>query len=284
MQSIGRVIGVRPSAPDVVIAPSRPAPDSTGRQMSIMDSSRVAQCQTCLDVGFYRIEGLSVGDPRFGRAQSCPDCNGGRMIAPISDLLKAARVPEAKWGLTLARWRSAFPERPAYASALEQFAAAGASRSGHRGLYIHGGTGNGKTGAAVGILADLLPRAAGSARYLVWADFLDSIRKTWGTGADMTVAEAIAEVNRANVLIVDEFGGSGRGSGDPTWRGDVARRLTDVRHDGAASGKITIYTSQLDLAAVAREFGGEPIGAAIASRITGHCTIVELSGHDARAD
>lgn len=281
--TIGNVIGTRAPRPAGVMPPAYTSGDSEGRAYSIMQRGRVAQCQRCLDVGSYRMADLPITHPDFGKAIRCPDCNGGDRHADIADLLRRAHVPESKRGLTLASWGARFGAAgDGYHRAMVSFAASGQSRSGQRGLYIHGQTGRGKTGAAVAVLADLLPRAVGGARYLVWSEFLDLIRASWRTESQMTVAEAIADVNRATVLVVDEFGGSGTGEGNPEWRADVARRLADARHDAAIRGFITIWTSQLDLDGITREFGGEPIGAAVASRIMGHCSIVELGGGDAR--
>lgn len=281
MKQIADYAGVKLSKKPVLMPP---AADSEGQLYSIMHSGRVAQCQRCLDVGRHGVAGLQVGDPQFGRTVPCELCNNGNRQVPIESQLLAAHVPPELHHLTLRGWGEAFPEHPDIYRALVSFAANGRSKSGQYGLYLQGETGVGKTGAGLGILETMLPRVIGFARWMVWADFLDLIKASWKTESSLTIAEAITEVNRASLLVVDEFGGSGTGSGDPAWRADVARRLTDARAYAAQAGKVTIYTSQLSMDGIESEFGGKPIGEAIVSRIAGHCTVFEIVGRDARME
>ena len=269
MRQIGNVIGVAPAAAPVL---PRATHDPEGRAYSIMDSTRIAQCQMCFDVGWHKDE--------YDQTVQCVACNGGKRFYPVADLCRIAKIPDELYSYTLQTWLTMFPEHEAIHRALSAFAAEGMTRSGARGLYIHGSTGTGKTGASVATLSDMLPRAVGPARYIYWPDWLDSIKETWQTDRSLTVAEVIHELNKMTILVVDEFGGAGEGSTE--WKADVARRLTDARALGAASGKVTIWTSQLDLDGITREFLGPPIGAAIASRIMGHCTVFEIVGYDGR--
>lgn len=282
MNSVGEIAARIQPSPDGAPPTVQLPPDDT--VMSLLHSGRPAQCTTCRDVGWYGIAGLAISDPRFGKSIWCEPCNGGRRTLDIDAMLAGAHVPEEKRHLTLGLFEKTYPEHTDLLSAARAFAQKGHSKSGARGLYLYGKTGVRKTGLGLGVFADLLPTIVGTARYWVWSDFLDSIKATWKTSSALTPAEAIAEANRHTLLMIDEFGGAGSGQQDHEWRDDIARRLTDARHDAAHRGKITIWTSNLDLDQIAADFGGFPIGEAIASRLSGHCSVFEIVGTDARTE
>lgn len=134
----------------------------------------------------------------------------------------------------------------------------------HPGLYIHGGTGTGKTVLALAI-ANTLHRKGSTGRFLRVAELLTRLT---GDGGD-TLFQVVIDVP---ILVLDDIGAN-QGT-------DYARRMLLSIYDARVDkGHRTIWTSNLDLDELA-EFLGED--KRLPSRIAGQCKTVELAGKDFR--
>lgn len=133
----------------------------------------------------------------------------------------------------------------------------------HRGLYLFGGVGTGKTRLGCSILNQLW-RSGTSVRFRRCTELLVQLVKD----EEQHVWNQVVE---PSVLVLDDVGAN-QGT-------DYARRtlqsVFDARLD---AGKRTIWTSNLDLDELAEFLGDERL----TSRIVGHCRIVKVAGDDWR--
>ena len=136
----------------------------------------------------------------------------------------------------------------------------------HPGLYLHGGTGSGKTRLACTILNAVWKAGTGCRFYRV-PELLQRLMP----GADST-EDAFDQAVRIPVIVLDDVGAN---AGT-----DFSRRMLQSIFDARLDrGHRTIWTSNLDLDELA-QFLAEDMR--LPSRIAGNAKVVELDGLDFR--
>jgi DNA replication protein DnaC len=192
------------------------------------------RCGRCRDSGFTRRRGLQVGDPDFGKAIPCPDCNTEAGEEALADRVRRARIPDALW--ECGQWdridQRYGPEPKRGARAWAQ----GGSQQ-KPFLVLMGNTGTGKTAAAVAAARDLL--AAGvSVRYVETVALLGELRACYGEDAERSVDAVLLPYLRVGCLLLDDLGAE-----KPTeW---TEERLTDLINQRLVNRALTIITTNL---------------------------------------
>lgn len=146
-------------------------------------------------------------------------------------------------------------------------------KDGH-GLYITGPYGTGKTHLAVGI-AQALIRAG--RRFITFAPATEIIAGI-KNGFDSAGLDMMARCKNASLLIIDDIGKEYQ----TQWAVAQLAELIDYR---CSVHRPTIYTSNHAMdeleKSMAKSGAGDSAGA-IASRIAGSCTVIEVAGEDWR--
>lgn len=209
------------------------------------------------------------------------------MSTPISDLLKGFKVPEGVKPAPCVPWEQTEEYREMARKRREcQLRKAGLrgcymradSPEGHqtfgrfeqgRGTYLWGLPGRGKTHAAACCVRLAVERGR-NAKLMTAKALLDAIKAEWDGGE----RDVLKRAERYELLALDDLGME-----RPTeWAMEVLTGLIDVR---VAEGLPTVITSNYSVGQLRERWGGMQ-GARIASRITGACERVELTGVDRR--
>jgi hypothetical protein len=240
-------------------------------------------CPMCGGLEWIRAANVPVGHPQYGLSRACPRCAGGgreRIEIDVALALQQAHVPSGyaaytltsfldRTGITMSQAESA-----TLVAAWSSLGASFMAQHDRTGLVLSGKTGVGKTGLAVAGLAEaahLVERP----RFVSWLGLLAQVRHSWRHDDGVSLSEAIDVYGRAKVLVLDDFGTTGRG-GAPEHAIELAEALWDARVSG--SGLWTLATTNLpDIAAVEAEFGPR-----VASRVGGHCVWQTVTGPDGR--
>ena len=163
----------------------------------------------------------------------------------------------------------------------------------HRGTYLYGGVGRGKSVAAAAALLEFV-RSVGdvgfSPRYhgvfITSSDYLQSIRDGYGNGTDRLAGTSITrQANSAvssKLVVLDDIGREYiKSNGGDSWAAEQIGELIDYR---TSNGLPTIFTSNLTLAQLERKYNAAaaPMGDRIVSRIQGSCDIIPVTGKDWR--
>lgn len=207
-------------------------------------------CDVCHDSGWQEAAG-GVKKCKGEAGVSCPYLENRRGVAP------GVPVEEAK--ATLDNYTRTAENGEAIKHA-EYFL-----DGTHRGLYLHGGVGTGKTRLACSVLNTLWARGVG-VRFKRCPELLIQLQP----GHDDTdqVWQRMVDVP---VLVLDDVGAN-QGT-------DFARRQLQALFDARLDrGHRTIWTSNLDLDDLAEFLADDRLP----SRIMGQCRVVELSGKDWR--
>lgn len=144
----------------------------------------------------------------------------------------------------------------------------------HKGLYLWGNTGTGKTMLATIILTELIRHKAVEGRFIkISRTFFKVLKDTFNQASDnygeaTRIEKELAEVD---VLVIDDFGVQR----DSPWEQETLYNLVDARYEGE---KFTIITSNHNPVKDFRELAE----GRILSRIREMCRIIELTGEDFR--
>lgn len=207
-------------------------------------------CDVCADTGWAQKPG-GVVRCKGEAGVSCPYLENQRGVAP------GVPVDEAK--ATLDNYTRTAENGEAIKHA-EYFL-----DGTHKGLYLHGGVGTGKTRLACTILNQLWARGV-AVRFKRCPELLIQLQP----GHDDTdqVWQRMVDVP---VLVLDDVGAN-QGT-------DFARRQLQALFDARLDrGHRTIWTSNLDLDELAEFLADDRLP----SRIMGQCRVVELAGKDWR--
>lgn len=186
-------------------------------------------CGDCrADISDARVE-LWFSEGRRGRP-ICEDCEGRRRVeaaerrrAQIDDLCRRAGVDDEFRGAALSDFAGA-----TRASA-ESFLASCRTGSA-KGLLVAGEWGNGKTRLACALVRHWL-LAGRSARFVMARELLGGIWGTYRDGSEKTEAVVIDELQKVNLLVIDDLGKEGRVSegGAAVWHSVLSRRSGNFR-------------------------------------------------------
>lgn len=232
-------------------------------------------CPRCDGVQWVRlVPDAEIGHPAFGKGGPCPRCSGGtaRMV------LAQADVPAGYRGFTFESFfdLDLTDSQRVAADAARDFATdptAFEASIGKRALLLEGPVGTCKTGICVAALAVAADWCAGGARYVHWLALQTRINASYSAGdGGETKRDILADLGRATLLILDDFGVSARGTSPAA--ADVGYELIEARYMG---GRHTLITTNLDAAGIEREFGPQ-----VASRIAGMAAWLHVDGADAR--
>lgn len=132
----------------------------------------------------------------------------------------------------------------------------------HKGLLLRGSTGVGKTHIAVGILMEVLDKGM-SGLYSNVTDLLSRLRDTYNQGATDTEGAILDELDRVDLLVLDDLGAEKA----TEWVLDRLYLVINRRYENA---RPIIVTTNCDDAALR-----ERVGARIVSRLYEMCMLID---------
>jgi DNA replication protein DnaC len=144
----------------------------------------------------------------------------------------------------------------------------------HKGLYLWGNAGTGKTLLASIILTEIIIRSAAEGRFIsISRNFFKSLQETFHEGSETYGESARIEKELADVdiLVIDDFGIQK----DTEWKQETLYDLVDARYEAE---KFTIFTSNTNPHKALKDLSQ----GRILSRIKEMCRILEISGDDYR--
>ncbi len=141
----------------------------------------------------------------------------------------------------------------------------------HRGLYLFGSPGCGKTHLAIATLQAWLGR--GNGLFVTVPSLLESLKGTFGKGSK--TEELKEKVMSVDLLVLDDIG-------TEAWTEWASTVMFELINDRYINKRKTIFTSNLDPNELAARIG--PNGEKIVSRIFGMCYVRKMSGKDRRID
>ena len=196
----------------------------------------------------------------------CPSCEAVREKRRLDRLerIRVKKIPE-----TIARYGVKKQHRNA--NLLDFPAEVLDSVESGKSLFIHGKCGTGKTYLAAAIIREELVLNRKANVFMVDVDdLLSEIKSTFGANAEGTEQELIEWYAAVETLCLDDIGAEKV----TEWSASALRRIIEKRE---ANEMRTIFTSNLGLNELAELFGDR-----IASRISGMCKTVHLTGADRR--
>lgn len=132
----------------------------------------------------------------------------------------------------------------------------------HKGLLLRGSTGVGKTHIAVGILMEVLDRNV-SGLYCNVTDLLSRLRDTYNQGRTDTEADILEELDRVDLLVLDDLGAEKA----TEWVLDRLYLVVNRRYENA---RPIIVTTNCDDAGLR-----ERVGPRIVSRLYEMCMLID---------
>lgn len=271
--------------------------EKCGGQGFVGEAETERLCELCDSLGYTLPE----------KAPACPACNGTQFVRSSTSKLEEVRAtpcPRCAGAITyqrreVDRWFAlhqadvprgyreftiaTFLDRPALSDSQHQAAllVAGwaekpevfASQHGRRGIVLAGGVGVGKTGLAIGAIAEAAAWAV-RPRFVSWLRLQSRIADSYGSGSSDSRYRLLDELVRADVLVLDDFGTGGKLATEHAI--GIAEELIEGR---VTSGHATLITTNLSREQLEAEFG-----ARVASRVDAMCEWAELTGEDARRE
>ena len=146
----------------------------------------------------------------------------------------------------------------------------------HRGLYLIGGVGAGKTYAAAAVAVAIADKGFRVA-FSTTLGLLNEVKSTFGDG-DSDESEVMDHYSKADLLVLDDLGKEP----PKEWALSVLWALVNNRYE---STRPTIVTTQYDDAALLKRLaahGDKETAEAIVSRLREMCYRVEMIGGDRR--
>lgn len=245
---------------------------------------RVSRCPICDDRGVVRAApGVDVDHPLYGMTAQC-SCRGPAGGNPrLRAVLAQADVPEGYQSRTLDSFL-AIPGLTESQHSVALMAGAWAGEAerwsqmnqGLRGFVFAGGVGVGKTSVSIGavaLAAEKRWQVTGMPRFASWLRWVDAQEHGWKKPGGLTRQE-IADYARTPVLVLDDFGITGRRAPDHVVT--LAESIWEART--TIGNPWTLVTTNLpDWAAMEREFESR-----VVSRMQGHLLWVSVDGPDMR--
>jgi DNA replication protein DnaC len=143
-----------------------------------------------------------------------------------------------------------------------------------RGLYLHGGTGSGKTHLAACIANAALDLEI-TVAFGSLGGLLRELRGTFARDSRETEADAFRRVSGMGLLVIDDFGAGRIGDRATDWEREQLYELVDDRYSRLAP---VVWTSNLTI----RELGGANVDRRVRERIGETCEPVDFGGESAR--
>lgn len=220
-------------------------------------------CELCQDTGMISKEGLYF---------ACPCAQEKRIRlyrkhANLPSRIANATFAAANFDLYQTEFREQAKQNYAYVQRFCEHL----KRDSGQGLFIHGTTGSGKS-FLLGCIANYLLEHM-SVRYLVYADFLDSLRATFNREAEQSEQQLVDEVKNVDLLLLDDLGLE-----KPTeFSLKNLAQIIDYRYRNL---KPLVVTSNFTLPELVRRFQTDLYGERIVWRLGEMCSnILELKGN-----
>ena len=156
-----------------------------------------------------------------------------------------------------------------------------------KGLLLTGNIGVGKTHLAVGILQSLIADRGAHGLFFDYRDLLKNLQNTYERKVDQTEQDILGPVLKADVLLLDEFGGSKPSD----WASDTIAHIINTRYNERRTTIITTNYPNLPAAATVERDAwaamrpdtlGDRIGERMRSRLQEMCIVIEMKGDDFR--
>ncbi len=213
---------------------------------------------------FHEFECLECGDiGRFLDGTLC-ECLKSKMRARLFD---GAAIPKGYEAFTLETfpWEREDPENKGWVySWLEGL-------EGMPSLFLHGASGRGKTGIAIGVLKVFTERLEGSL-FVTVPDFMEKLRATQKPNAEHTESELLDAAREVPLLVLDDIGRE-----RPTaFTAECLFRLINHRY---AEQMTTVFTSNLTPDEIVVH-----LGEATGSRVLSNSLVVHLHGDYVRGE
>jgi DNA replication protein DnaC len=112
------------------------------------------------------------------------------------------------------------------------------------GLLFRGNPGSGKTHIAIAVLREIIRRGF-TGRFENFSDLLSRIRSTWHRDAEMQEESLLAEVEEADLLVIDDLGAESTAD----WVRDRLYLIINRRYEAARPLIITTNCAEADLRA-----------------------------------
>lgn len=139
-----------------------------------------------------------------------------------------------------------------------------------KGLFIHGGTGAGKS-FLLGCIANRLVQTL-TVKYMVYADFLDTLRSSFGTRDTGLEQDLVSMVNNVDLLLLDDLGVE-----KPTeFALKSLAQIIDFRYRNC---KPVVVTSNFTLEELKNRTQNDLYGERIVWRLIETCNILNLEGN-----
>lgn len=153
-------------------------------------------CPRCQDTGMVNTEGRYV-------VCTCAQAKRAQLFRQRANLpvrIAGASFAGANFALYQPEYRTQARKIYAY---VQKFCDELKTNPG-QGLFIHGSTGSGKS-YLLGCIANYMLGQM-SVRYMVYADFLDSLRATFNRDAEHSEQQLVDEVKNVDLLLLDDLG------------------------------------------------------------------------------
>jgi DNA replication protein DnaC len=156
-----------------------------------------------------------------------------------------------------------------------------------KGLLFTGNIGVGKTHLAVGVLQSLIADRGAHGIFFDYRDLLKNLQNSYERKVDQTEQDILGPVLKADVLLLDEFGGSKPSD----WASDTIAHIINTRYNERRSTIITTNYPNLPAAATVERDAwaamrqdtlGDRIGERMRSRLQEMCIVIEMKGDDYR--
>lgn len=220
-------------------------------------------CSLCNGIQFIRMGDFPVGDPRFGKTQSCPKCNP-RHIQHADRFGMLATDYDLEWNCLLD-----LPDSNARAISHQVREVV---ERGYGGVYLWGGYGMAKTAILKIATAEWL-RAGEYGAYLLFSDLLDEIRAGFDKDTGASAYERLREWGGYPFLAIDEMD-KARAT---EFMQETQFRLLDRRYE-------RVTRSQETITLIASNEAPKGLPPALRSRLSDprFMTVLELTGRDVR--
>ncbi len=226
----------------------------------VCDCSR--HCELCDDLGFV-IEDVN-GVPTSRKCQC-------RMLQDRIRLFNEARLPARYSDKTVERYEVHTKQQGFVKSMLSRYRDAFSPNA--KGILLYGGTGVGKTHLVAGMVRYLTLEKGFSARFVDFFALIQQIKAGFST--QDSEARIIAELDRPDILVIDELG-KGRAT---EWERTVVDSLIAQRYN---SGKTLFITTNYDVREDKLGSLSERVGPRVMSRLYEMCEFYALDGDDYR--
>ena len=246
------------------VEPRRSSVSPSSSESSAATDSARRQCVVCFGTGLEVVQG------RGARRCAC------REYEMRQGLFEGARIPKRHEASTFASYQPAKNQASQMLAFQRAFSLVREYPAAGRGLLFAGPVGVGKTHLAVAILRGLVEKGARCLFY-EYGSLLKEVQESYSPVSRTSEASLLAQVCRAEVLVLDELGAS-----RPTeWALDTLAHVIGSRYnDKRLTIFTTNYTDTRDNAAA--ETLEDRIGLRLRSRLFEMCQTVVIEGVDYR--